>query len=105
MCLFYNKFYSFGERLNEIKIMEGHTIKEYIISPLPYTYLRTIQLPKSFNWNNYNGRSFLTHMLNQHLPHYCGSCWDHGAISSLADRINIARNFGLFEMDKVYVSM
>lgn len=44
-------------------------------------------LPAEFNWNG-----LLTKNLNQHIPQYCGSCWAHGAISSFADRIKIARS-------------
>lgn len=51
-------------------------------------------LPKDFYWGDVNGTNFLTRSLNQHLPQYCGSCWAHAAMSSLADRIKISRMLG-----------
>jgi cathepsin X len=79
------------EKFNEIKILPGHTKKEHVTSPLPHTYVSSVALPDSFHWGNVNGVSYLTPSLNQHLPQYCGSCWAHGSISALADRIKIAR--------------
>jgi cathepsin X len=70
----------------------GDKLKSHIVSPLPYTYLEPSALPKSFFWGNVNGKSYLTHSLNQHIPQYCGSCWAHSSMSALADRIKIARN-------------
>ena len=58
---------------------------------MPHTYIDKKALPESFSWADVDGKSYLTHSLNQHLPQYCGSCWAHGALSSLADRIKIAR--------------
>jgi len=80
-----------AEKYNEIKILDGHKQRQNIKSPLPHTYVSASDLPDSFNWGNVDGKSYLTHSLNQHLPNYCGSCWAHGAVSSLADRIKIAR--------------
>lgn len=81
-----------SKRINEFVIMEGHTKKSHVISPLPHTYLSDKDLPEEWNWNDVDGKSCLTHQLNQHIPQYCGSCWAHAALSSLADRIKIARD-------------
>lgn len=80
-----------ASRRSEIRITPGtHKFSDFV-NPLPYTYIAQQSLPQSFSWSNINGQSFLTKNLNQHIPVYCGSCWAHGALSSLADRIKIAR--------------
>mmetsp|Transcript_33437 Transcript_33437/g.72242 ORF Transcript_33437/g.72242 Transcript_33437/m.72242 type:complete len:179 (-) Transcript_33437:708-1244(-) len=78
-------------RLNEFKILEGHTVTDDHFSALPHEYIGEDELPTEWDWGNIDGKSFLTHSLNQHIPQYCGSCWAHGALSALGDRIKIAR--------------
>jgi cathepsin X len=72
--------------------MAGHTKTNDYSSPLPYEYIREQDLPTSFSWADVDGKSYLTAMKNQHIPQYCGSCWAHGALSALSDRIKIARD-------------
>ena len=77
---------------SEIRYLDGHKIQQSYELPLPSTYVDPAHLPESFNWANIDGKSYITASLNQHLPQYCGSCWAHGSLSALADRIKIARN-------------
>merc|ERR1712146_526831 len=57
----------------------------------PHEYMDSSELPDNYNWGDIDGVNYLTKSLNQHIPQYCGSCWAHGSVSALGDRIKIAR--------------
>jgi len=69
----------------------GHTRKSHVVNTPPYMNMRKQDIPSSVDWRNVNGQNLVTKDLNQHIPVYCGSCWAHGTMSSLADRIKILR--------------
>lgn len=80
-----------AKRYSELRAMPGHTVKEVLAGPSALEMLGEEELPAAFDWRSVHGISWVTKDLNQHVPQYCGSCWAHGSMSALADRIKIAR--------------
>lgn len=62
------------------------TYVPHVTEPEPWTYHTA---PDSYDIRNIDGISYASTDLNQHIPKYCGSCWCHGAMSSVADRLNL----------------
>jgi len=60
-------------------------VSSHTLLSAPATY------PDDFSWCDKDGVNYCTMSRNQHIPQYCGSCWAHGAVSALGDRVKIAR--------------
>merc|ERR1711959_65916 len=84
-------------RLNEVWTREQTEAAGWVhkgshtVSPLPQDYIKDSDVPSNFTWCDNEGVNYCTKSLNQHIPQYCGSCWAHGSVSALGDRIKIAR--------------
>jgi len=66
--------------------------RDFVVTSLTGEQLvSTNRLPRHFDWRNVGGRSYVTSDVNQHIPQYCGSCWIHGTVAALNDRIKIRR--------------
>ena len=60
-------------------------------SPLPEYHIEEHYLPAQHDWRDVGGKSYVTTDVNQHIPEYCGSCWVHGTVAALNDRVKVMR--------------
>lgn len=101
-CILASLFVAVGARKSELlsrSIQESMGIVwkgNHSQSPNSHDLLGAAETPEKFNWCNFHGEgkegaNYCTMSRNQHIPQYCGSCWAHGSVSALADRIKIDR--------------
>ena len=72
-----------------------------ISSPLPKDYIKGSDLPDRHWWGNVNGKNYLSWVVNQHIPQYCGSCWAQSTVGGMSDRINIQSD----NLDRKFLSV
>jgi len=87
---------SSAQRINEVwsrekELAHGIVHNAYVLGTAPHETMADDAVPENLNWCDKDGVSYCTMSRNQHIPQYCGSCWAHGAVSALGDRIKIAR--------------
>jgi len=67
--------------------VEDPSYEPLVLNPQPWE--TDFVAPASYDIRDIDGINYASTDLNQHIPIYCGSCWCHGAMSSVSDRISL----------------
>ncbi len=54
-------------------------VEPVIRNKLPHEYLKSSDLPASWDWRNINGTNYCSKVMTQQSPAVCGSCWAEAA--------------------------
>lgn len=65
--------------------------QEQYYNHLPPPPLDKSKIPANYNWCSVDGEDYCVPNWNQHIPYYCGSCWVHATLSTIQDRLKIAK--------------
>jgi hypothetical protein len=64
---------------------------ERSLNAAPLPQLPLSEMPTNYTWLDIDGVNMLVSSWNQHIPQYCGSCWLHGTLSMIQDRLKIVK--------------
>ena len=88
----YTKFFAPRRQTKHRGCLKDAPHTEFITGPQPKDM--PTALPENHWWGDIDGTNYLSWVVNQHIPQYCGSCWAQSASSAMADRINIMNGNG-----------
>ncbi|CAK0781499.1 hypothetical protein CVIRNUC_005389 [Coccomyxa viridis] len=66
-------------------------VEDYHYNDEPAPLMAAKHMPRRFDWGNVDGQNFLVPSWGQHQPKYCGSCYVHGTLSMVQDRLKIRK--------------
>lgn len=85
----------YGKRPDFMGVIEQMSHDDKHFNHQPLEQLPVESMPAAFTWCDLEGENHCTPSWNQHIPQYCGSCFLHGTLSMIQDRLKIMKAGGM----------